>query len=174
MSEPFIGEIRLFGFNFPPRGWARCDGQLLSIASNTALFSLLGTFYGGDGRNTFGLPDLRGRAALHMGTGPGLSPRSIGQKGGTESNTLTASNMPAHNHPAAARSGAGNSNVADGNVWAMDAGVQSATYHSGTPDGAMSPDAIGFAGSGTPVDNMPPYLALNYCIALVGIYPPRS
>ncbi len=98
MSDPFIGQIQTFGFNFAPRGWARCDGQLLPISSNSALFSLLGTTYGGDGRTTFGLPDLRGRAALHQGQGPGLSNRNLGQRAGAENTTLTVNQMPSHNH----------------------------------------------------------------------------
>ena len=102
MSEPFIGEIRIFGFNFAPRGWALCDGQLLPISQNSALFSLLGTIYGGDGRTTFALPDLRGRAALHEGTGPGLSPRQLGQRSGSETNTLTVNQLPPHTHQARA------------------------------------------------------------------------
>ena len=182
MSEPFVGEIRPFGFNFAPRGWALCDGSLLAISSNTALFSLLGTIYGGDGRSTFALPDLRGRTALHMGSGPGLTNRPIGQKSGSETNTLSVANMPAHNHVVTAtarcKHTAGNTNDAVGNVWADDAGAASATYSDLAPDNNMSADAIdatcGNAGNGQSVNNMQPYLVINYCIALVGVYPSRS
>ena len=182
MSDPFVGEIRPFGFTFAPRGWALCNGQLLSIASNSALFALIGTNYGGDGRVTFGLPDLRGCAAMHFGTGPGLTPRSIGQRGGSETNTLSVSQLPAHNHVVTAtarcRDGAGNINTAAGHVWSDDAGVSSATYSSEAPDDNMAGNAIDTScantGGGGSVNNMQPYLVINYCIALVGIFPSRS
>ena len=174
MSEPFIGEIRMVGFNFAPRGWALCDGQLLAIAQNTALFSLLGTTYGGDGRTTFGLPDLRGRIAMHQGSGPGLSSRRIGDKFGQESVVLTANQMPAHAHAAQASSGSGNANSPIGRVWSKDAGVQSATYSGNAPDGVMAANAIANAGGGQPHDNMPPVLVVNFVIALVGLFPSRS
>ena len=121
MSDPFVGEIRTFGFSFAPRNWAKCDGQLLSVSQNTALFSLLGTTYGGDGRTTFGLPDLRGRVSLHQGSGPGLLNRPIGQRAGTQTNTLSTSQLPSHGHAANCVSGAGNTNVAAENVWSKDA-----------------------------------------------------
>ncbi len=174
MSEPFIGEIRMVGFNFAPRGWALCDGQLLSIAQNNALFALLGTQFGGDGRTTFGLPDLRGRAAMHAGSGPGLSLRRIGDKFGQESVTLVASQMPAHTHAAAASSGSGNANSPIGRIWSKDAGVQSATYTGNAPDGTMAANAITNAGGGQGHDNMPPVLVVNFVIALVGLFPSRN
>jgi microcystin-dependent protein len=174
MSEPFIGEIKMFGGNFAPRGYAFCDGQLLSIAQNTALFSLLGTTYGGDGRTTFGLPDLRSRVPVHAGTGPGLSQYRLGQKAGAETVTLTVPNLPPHNHAALAAGPAGNANDAIGNIWADDAGVSSATYSSGSATGTMRGDAIGNTGSGQPMNNVPPYLAINFIIALQGIFPSRS
>ena len=168
MSEPFLGEIRAFGFTFPPRGWALCDGQLLAISSNAALFSLLGTTYGGDGRTTFQLPDLRGRAAMHFGTGPGLNTRVQGQRSGTETNTLSESQLPSHNHVVTAtarcRDGAGNINTAAGHVWSDDAGVSSATYSSEAPDDNMNSGAIDTTcantGANVPVNNMQPYLVL--------------
>ena len=174
MSEPFIGEIRIFGFNFAPRGWALCDGQLLPISQNSALFSLLGTIYGGDGRTTFALPDLRGRAALHFGNGPGLTSRSIGQKFGSEEHTLTVDQLPSHTHQPRAVAGDGNTNVASGSVWSKDAGVSSATYSTHAPDADMSADAIANTGGGRSFDNMQPFLVVNFCIALFGIFPPRN
>lgn len=182
MSEPFLGEIRLLAFNFAPRGWADCNGQLLPIAQNTALFSLLGTIYGGDGRTTFALPDLRGRAAIHTGTGPGLSPRTQGSRSGQEVVTLGVSNLPAHNHLATSTANvvavAGNTNDAVGNFWADDAGVSSATYHTGPANATMNAGAvqttIGNSGGGAPHDNMQPFLTLRYCIAITGLFPSRN
>jgi len=174
MSDPFLGEIRLVGFNFPPRGWAACNGQVMSIAQNTALFSLLGTTYGGNGQSTFALPDLRGRVPIHQGQGPGLAPYDIGQTGGEEAHTLTQSEMPLHNHAARAHAGAGNSNVANGNIWSKDAGVSSATYSSAAQDGLMSASAIAPAGGSQPHNNLQPYLTLNFVIALNGIFPSRN
>ena len=174
MSEPFIGEIRMFGGNFAPRGWALCHGQILSIAQNTALFSLLGTTYGGNGQTTFGLPDLRGRAPIGWGQGPGLSNRSLGEVGGVENVTLTAQQMPAHSHAANASGNSGNTNTPVGKVWSKDAGVQSATYTGNAPNGVMAANAIGSAGGSQPHENMPPYMAMNYVIALEGIYPSRN
>ena len=174
MSEPFIGEIRMVGFNFAPRGWALCDGQLLSISQNTALFALLGTTYGGDGRTTFALPDLRGRVPVHNGNGPGLSSYPIGTRGGVEAVTLTANQIPPHNHAANAAGPAGNSNDAIGNIWADDAGVSSATYSSAAATGTMRGNAIGNTGGGQAHENRQPYLAINFVIALVGLYPSRN
>lgn len=165
--EPFIGQIQAFGFNFAPRGWALCDGSLLAISSNEALFSLLGTIYGGDGRTTFGLPDLRGRAPMHFGTGPGLSPHNIGQRGGSETNVLGINNLPSHNHAIAAQE-EGDTDDPTGNVVAGDG-----TNAFGTAaDINLSNTAN--TGSGQAVNNMQPYLVVNYCIALVGVYPSRS
>jgi len=174
MSEPFIGEIRMVGFNFAPRGWALCNGQLLSIASNNALFSLLGTYYGGDGRTTFALPNLQGRVPMHYGSGAGLSPRLIGEAAGQESVSLTEAQLPAHTHKARASSLKGNTNSPVGRVWSKDAGVQSATYTSNAADADMAAGAIAPAGGGQPHNNMPPYLAVNFIIALQGIYPARD
>jgi microcystin-dependent protein len=174
MSEPFIGEIRMVGFNFAPRGWAFCNGQLLSIASNTALFALLGTQYGGNGTTTFALPNLQSRVPMHWGQGAGLSLRQIGELAGTETVTLSSQQMPIHTHPAAASSGKGNTNSPIGRVWSKDAGVQSATYTSNAPDGAMAANAIANAGGSAPHDNMPPYLCVSFIIALQGIFPSRN
>lgn len=178
MSDPFIGEIVMFGGNFAPRGWAFCDGALLPVSQNSALFSILGTIYGGDGRTTFGLPDLRGRVAMHPGNGPGLTPRRLGERGGSETNILTQNQMPSHTHVATAHcvDGTGNANTAEGNLWSADLGNQSATYSNAAQNGNMKADAISVAntGNGQSVNNMQPYLAVNYIIALVGTFPSRS
>ncbi|MCK5058268.1 MAG: phage tail protein [Candidatus Aminicenantes bacterium] len=188
MSEPFIGEIHLYAFNFPPRGWAKCDGQLLPIAENTALFSLLGTIYGGDGRTTFALPDLRGRVPMHQGNGPGLYTRKIGDKAGAEWTTLAVSQMPAHDHTGTAtlsgkvkcNSGTGNADTPVGNSLASisrtnqysNAGTN-ADMDDGTVD-ASGTLTTSTAGGSQPHANMQPYLVINYCIALVGLFPSRS
>lgn len=172
MSEPFIGEIRSFGFNFAPVGWAQCSGQLLPIAQNTALFSILGTTYGGDGRTTFALPNLQGNVLMGAGQGTGLSARFIGESGGTEAETLIASQMPSHNHPANAQPGNGNQPAPAGNFWAQDLGGSKEYGDSGPSQMALG--AVGVSGSGQPHDNLQPYQVLNYCIALQGIFPPRS
>lgn len=162
-SDPFIGEIMLLPYNFAPRGWAFCNGQLLPISSNTALFSLLGTTYGGDGRTTFGLPDLRGRAAISSGTGPGLSNRPLGQRGGQEDVTLTTPEMPAHDHDIVL--GAGGPSSGTGGQHPQ---ISNLSTNSGD---SISTSGVG---GGQAHNNMPPFLALNYCIALVGIFPSRS
>ncbi len=174
MSEPFIGEIIMFGGNFAPRSWAFCDGQLLSIAQNTALFSILGTTYGGDGRTTFGLPDLRGRVPMGPRNGPGLTPRQLGEKSGAENVTLTVNQIPSHNHVANAVEPAGNSNNAAGNYWADDAGVSSGTYHTGPSNTTMNANAITHTGGGQSHTNVQPYICVNFIICLQGIFPSRS
>lgn len=169
MSEPFIGEIRLFGFNFAPRGWALCDGQLLDIASHSALFSLLGTTYGGDGRTTFGLPDLRGRVAVHKGSGPGLTTRNMGQKAGAETVTLNVNQIPPHRHSLiAAAEGANQGKPGDNEL------ASSNIYHAPTSDATLAASSIGQTGGGQAHENMQPFLVANYCIALMGIFPSRS
>jgi len=172
--DPFIAQIVLFGGNFAPRGWAFCDGQLLPISSNTALFSILGTTYGGDGRTTFGLPDLRGRSAIHAGNGPGLTPISLGQKSGTESNTLTIQQLPSHTHTAQinASSDAGEDSSAAGNFLG-ESNDDLYTSTSGTAMGVGSV-TVGNTGNNSPINNRPPYQALNYIIALQGTFPSRS
>jgi len=174
MAEPFLGQITMFGGNFAPRGWALCDGQLIAISQNSALYSLLGTAYGGDGRTTFALPDLRGRAPIHAGSGPGLSPRRLGQTGGSEAVALTLSEVPSHSHSANCVSPGGNSNDAVNNFWADDSGVSSGTYHSGPPTATMNAGAIGNSGGSQPHNNMQPYQVVNFIIALQGVYPSRS
>jgi len=172
MSEPYIGEIRSFGFNFAPRGWAQCNGQLLPIAQNTALFSILGTTYGGDGRTTFGLPNLAGTVAMGFGQGAGLTPRTLGETGGSETVSLSAAQMPPHSHPANANAGNGNQPAPAGNFWAQDLGGSKEYGDTGAV--AMAPGAIGSAGGNQAHANLQPFQVLNFCIALQGIYPPRS
>lgn len=167
--DPFIGQIVMFAGNFAPRGWALCEGQLLPIAQNQALFSILGTTYGGDGRTTFALPDLRGRAPIQQGSGPGLPTYSLGQKGGNATTTLTTQNLPAHSHSLAAKEEA-NSDVPNGNFVA-GAGFDAFGL---TSDTTMSSSAIGNTGANIPFSNQPPYLAINYIIALVGTFPSRN
>lgn len=171
--DPFLGEIRIFAGNFAPKGWALCQGQLLPIQSNTALFSLIGTYYGGDGKTNFALPDLQGRTPLHRGQGPGLTQRSVGESGGSATVTLTTPEMPAHTH--AAR-GVSTSTVSDPTnaYWSGRSGRGAAAYYaSGSPNTLLAPQAIVPAGGSQPHNNCSPYLAINYIIALSGIYPPR-
>lgn len=171
MADPFIGEITMFGGNFAPRSWAFCDGQILAIAQNVALFSLLGTTYGGDGRTTFGLPDLRGRIPVHVGNGPGLSGRSWGQRGGQENVTLATQQLPSHQHTQRGTdSDATSADPTDG----LAAKAQNVTYNStGSPVDMNAASSQG-AGGGQPHTNMQPYLCVNFIIALVGIFPPRN
>ena len=171
--EPFLGQIQAFGFNFAPRFWAMCNGQLMSIAENTALFSLLGTIYGGDGRTTFQLPDLRGRSIVHPGSGPGLTPIQVGQKGGVEHITLSTANMPSHNHTTvmnvggtAEEAGAGHFLGTSGALFSEDA-VSGSTLNAGAITSGMT-------GGGQSFNNRNPFLGVNVCIALQGIYPSRN
>lgn len=170
--EPFIGQIQLFGFNFAPRGWAFCEGQLLAISQYTALFSLLGTTYGGDGRTTFGLPDLRGRVPIGPGTGPGLSTYRWGQKGGQERVTLNINEIPSHTHTMMATTVAGSSSNPSGMLLA-ETGALDKEYGTGALT-AMNNQAIGQMGGNQPHNILQPYLAVYYCIALVGVFPSRS
>ncbi len=174
MSEPFIGQIKMFGGNFAPRGYAFCDGQLLAISQNQALFSLIGTTYGGNGRTTFALPDLRGRVPMQPRNGPGLSPRQLGEKAGVEEVTLTAQQLPAHNHAANCVTPAGNSNDAAGKFWADDAGASSATYHGGPSNATMNAGAIGNTGGSQAHTNVQPFQCVNFIIALQGVFPSRN
>ena len=171
MAEPFIGEIKMFAGNFAPLGWAFCDGQLASIPQNDALFSLLGTIYGGDGRTTFGLPDMRGRIPLHAGTGPGLSPRALGSKGGAETETITQNQLPGHTHQWYATSGDANQSMPTGNLLAT-AGQD--LYGPPNNLGNLAAQAISNTGGSQPHDNVMPFLCVNFIIALFGIYPSRT
>ncbi len=170
--EGTLAQIILFGGNFAPRNWAFCEGQLLAINSNQALFSLLGTIYGGDGRTTFGLPDLRGRVPIHPGSGPGLSTYRLGQKGGIENVTLTINQIPSHNHILAASNDAGTSSEPS-NMLLANTGALDKEYGTGNPT-AMNSQAISNSGGNQSHYNMQPYLALNYCICIQGLFPSRS
>ena len=197
MTEPFIGQIQAFGFSFAPRTWALCQGQILPIAQNTALFSLLGTTYGGNGQTTFGLPDLRGRAAIGQGQGPGLQIYPIGQKAGVENVTLTVLQMPIHNHPFTASGGAGGAVKASSSPGlaaapsatnpTLAAGSDSGgsvtinLYNGETPDitlntggGSSGGGTVGNNGGSQPLNILNPYLTINYSIALQGIFPTRD
>ncbi len=174
-GEPLLGSIGIFGGNFAPRGWAFCEGQLLPIAQNSALFSILGTTYGGDGRTTFALPDLRGRAPIGPGNGPGLSSYRLGEKGGTENVTLNVTNMPAHSHMLNGLGGTNDSNFLQNNYLASNRDVKVyGTLEVGETLIPLNGQSIGTAGGNQSHTNMQPYLALNYCIALVGLFPSRS
>ena len=173
MSEPFVGEIRMFAGNFAPRGWAFCDGQLLAVSQNDALFSLLGTIYGGDGRTTFGLPDLRGRVPIHAGTGPGMSPRQLGAKLGSEKETLTVNQLPSHSHTPWG--------VTDGTP--VNTSPLNATLAKPTPNifattrnttAAMNTGTVTGTGGSRSHTNLMPYLCIHFIIALFGIYPSRN
>lgn len=172
-SEPFLAEIYMGGMNFAPRGYATCSGQILSIAQNTALFSLLGTTFGGNGQTTFALPDLRGRVPMGEGQGPGLSARTLGEVGGTESVTLIANEMPAHNHSFNAVSEAGDTSAPAG-AYLANTGALDKEYKATGTSVAMNATAIGIAGGSQPHNNMPPYLVLTFYIALEGIFPSRN
>jgi microcystin-dependent protein len=175
MADPFVAEIRIFPFNFAPKGWAFCDGQLLPISQNTALFSLLGTTYGGDGKSTFALPDMQGNAPVHAGQGQGLSLYDLGQVGGTETVTLLQSEIPAHAHNQMAT-------VEDGTQGTLTAGitlassVNGALYQKSVNANLvnMNFQALGVTGGDLPHNNLMPYLTLNFCIALQGVFPPRT
>lgn len=171
--DPFVAEIRIFGFNFAPKGWAFCNGQILAISQNTALFSLLGTTYGGDGKSNFALPNFQGNAPMHYGQGPGLSLRDIGESGGTDTVSLTASELPEHSHSTSCNAGMGDQYGPPGNFWATDAGGN-LEYAPGPATGPMAAGAVQNMGGGEPHNNLQPYLALNFCIALQGVYPSRS
>jgi microcystin-dependent protein len=175
MTDPFLAEIRIFAGNFAPTGWALCSGQLMPISQNTALFSLLGTNYGGDGRVTFALPNLTGAAPMQQGQGAGLSQRSLGQAGGEQTVTLLNSEMPAHTHTPMAVPGSGNSGSPVGNSWAQATYGKGATrwYSTAAPNQGMNPLTTQLTGGNQPHNNMPPYLCATFIIALQGIFPQR-
>jgi microcystin-dependent protein len=177
MAECYLGQIQAFGFNFAPKGWALCNGQLLPIAQNAALFSLLGTFYGGNGVQTFALPNLQGRFPLHWGSGAGLPPYVIGEFSGTPSQTLLVSNMPIHNHALNASSASATTENPGGNFPATandPATFNPISVYGPTANTTLNPTAIGIAGGSQPLSIMPPYLAVTFCIAMNGIFPSRN
>jgi len=176
MANPFLAEIRIFPFNFAPKGWAFCDGQVLPISQNTALFSLLGTTYGGDGRSTFALPDLQGSVPLHPGQGPGLNQYFLGESGGVQTVTLLQSELPLHSHFVNADTGSASSGSPAGGIF--KAGIRPGNpsgavwlYNKGPADTPIQ--GVGIAGGNQPHNNMMPYLTLNFCIALQGVFPAR-
>jgi len=171
-AEPFIGSIDMVGFNFAPRFWATCDGQIMSIAQNTALFSLLGTTYGGNGQTTFGLPDLRGRVPLHQGQGPGLSAYTMGESSGEANHTLISSEMPAHNHSLSVNTNGGTSDNPVGNFMASNS--EGIKQYSNSAGSTANSSSVGNTGGSQPHNNMPPYLCVNFVIALSGIFPSRN
>jgi microcystin-dependent protein len=173
MSEPFIAEIRIFAGNFAPRGWAFCDGQTLQVAQNTALFSLVGTTYGGDGRTTFGIPDLKGRAPMHPGNGPGLASRRLGERGGAETATLTSeAQIGAHSHVQQATGAPAQVKTPGANLLAESPDEDA--YAVPGPLATMSPDSTTPTGGNEPHNNMQPYLTLSFIIAITGVYPSRD
>jgi microcystin-dependent protein len=179
MANPFVAEIRIFAGNFAPTGWALCDGQLLPISQNTALFSLIGTYYGGDGRSTFALPNLQGSSPLNAGQGAGLSLYNLGQAGGEQTVTLLTSEMPSHNHPAKAYGAAkGDLTNPSGGTWSKTTyGRQAFPLYRPALTGenvAMSPQATSVTGGSVPHNNMVPFLGLTFIIALQGVFPARS
>ena len=176
MSEPFIAEIRIFAGNFAPRNWAFCDGQLLPVSQNTALFSLIGTTYGGDGRTTTALPDLQGKAPMHPGHGPGLTSRKLGEKLGAETVTLTEAQIPSHSHTARANSSAGNPGAGPNQNNSLGRSRGGDIYQSDTAANLidMATEAVSTTGGTQAHENMQPFLTMNYIIALEGLYPSRS
>lgn len=172
MSEPFIAEVRIFAGNFAPRGWAFCSGQLLPISQNTALFSIIGTTYGGDGRTTTGLPNLQGRAPMHPGRGPGLTSRRLGERGGNANTQLSEAQMPGHKHHMQANTEL--ANTTDTSNSQLSTAEPHQIYGPLTDTETMAPQAVANAGNGQGHNNLQPYLGLNFIIALIGLYPSRS
>ena len=171
MPEPFVGEVRMFAGNFVPAGWAFCNGQLLPISQNTALFSLIGTTYGGNGQSTFALPDLRGRVPVHPGQGPGLSNRVLGESAGAEAHTLVESEMTTHAHALGASSGNGTASTPAGRVPARSPAA--IPQYGASADASLAPSAVAASGGSQPHNNMQPYLTVSFIIALQGVYPSR-
>src|SRR3982750_610496 len=174
MADPFVAEIRIFPFNFAPKGWAFCDGQLMPLSQNTALFSLLGTTYGGDGKSNFALPDMQGNAPMHPGQGPGLSLHDLGETGGSQTVSLLESEIPSHPHTLNCLVPIGNRTTPVGNTIARVTGATPYLPPAGAALAMMAPQALAPAGGDQPHNNMQPFLTLNFCIALQGVFPPRT
>ena len=174
MADPFVAEIRIFPFNFAPRGWAFCNGQILPISQNTALFSLLGTTYGGNGQSTFALPNMQGSAPMHPGQGPGLSLHDLGEQSGSETVTLLQSEMPGHSHNLMANTTTSTKSLPSGNSFARGSSMTPYLAPAAAPTVAMAFQGVGIVGGGLPHNNMMPYLTLNFNIALQGVFPPRT
>lgn len=173
--DPFVAEIRIFPFNFAPKGWAFCDGQILPLSQNTALFSLLGTTYGGDGKSNFALPNMQGNAPMHPGQGPGLSLHDLGETGGSDTVSLLESEIPSHSHQMTAQANPGSVKLPGPSVaLARSGGAAANTYGPASALVNMADQTIAPAGGDQPHNNMQPYLTLNFCIALQGVYPPRT
>jgi microcystin-dependent protein len=172
MADPFVAEIRIFPFNFAPKGWAWCDGQIMPLSQNTALFSLLGTTYGGDGKSNFALPDIQGRAVMQPGQGPGLSLHDLGETGGSETVTLLESEIPAHPHTVNASQGDGTERAPGGQLLAT--GISISQYQVPGQVTSLSPNAVAPAGADQPHNNLQPYLTFYFNIALQGVFPPRG
>ena len=173
MGEPFIGEIRMFGGNFAPAGWAFCQGQLMPISENDALFTLIGTTYGGDGQETFGIPDLQGRAPMHAGQGPGISQNyQLGEKGGVESVTLTTNQIPVHNHAFLGSTAGGQNTQPQNSVFAGLATGK--LYVSSAPGGSLAANALALVGGSQPHENLQPYLCISFILSLFGVFPTQS
>ncbi|MGG2057468.1 tail fiber protein [Lysinibacillus pakistanensis] len=174
MSEAYIGEIRIFGGNFAPKDWALCNGQIINIASNSALYAILGNRYGGDGKTTFALPNLNGRAALHQGTGVGLTPRNVGESGGSATVTLLTTQMPSHNHIATCNNTQPSNNEPTGAIWTDQQGKGSVPLYTPQVNKQMNLMTMDVAGGSQPHNNMQPYLGLNFIICLYGDWPPKG
>ena len=175
MADPFVAEIRIFPFNFAPKGWAFCDGQLLPLSQNTALFSLLGTTYGGNGKSNFALPDMQGNAPMHPGQGPGLSLHDLGETGGSQTVTLLESEIPSHPHTMQGSSDPADNNAPAGRMLAASVGRGNNLYiTTNSPLVMLNPSALTPAGGDQPHNNMQPFLTLSFCIALQGVFPPRT
>jgi microcystin-dependent protein len=168
MGTPYVGEIRMVGFNFAPAGWAFCNGQLMPISENDTLFTLIGTTYGGDGQETFALPNLQSRIPIHAGQGPGMPAYTLGEMAGTETITLTTGQIPSHNHAALATSNSGNQSTPQNGIWASPG---QGVYGTGTPSLAMKANLMANSGGNQPHENMMPYLTINFVISLYGVYP---
>jgi microcystin-dependent protein len=175
MADPFVAEIRIFPFNFAPKGWAWCDGQLMPLSQNTALFSLLGTTYGGNGKSNFALPDLQGRAPMHPGQGPGLSLHDLGETGGSETVTLLESEIPSHSHAMRAADEASTTNTPGGALVGRPFGRGNNVFNASANNlVTMAPESLAPAGGDQPHNNLQPYLTFYFCIALQGVFPPRT